>query len=92
MTNATETKVNEAVVEQAIRHIEHHGGVYEKWYVGIEAIGTDRDNSSDRHPVRYKMASEDEAKLTMSWLLDMGLFADDEYDAEPTILFIYTTK
>lgn len=92
MNNTNTPEVNEAIVEQATRHIEHHNGVYEDWYVGIEEEGSDRDDYDNRHPVRYEMASEDEAKLTMSWLLGMGLMADDEYGAEPTILFIYTEK
>lgn len=91
--NETNTpEVNEAVVEKAIRHIEHHSGVYEDWFVGIEEEGSDRDDSDNRHPVRFDMASDDEAKLTMSWLLSMGLMADDEYGSEPRILFIYTRK
>ena len=92
MTNTTDPKVNTAVIEQATRHIDHHGGIYEDWYVGIEEVGSDRNNDNNSHPVRYEMPSEDEAKLTMSWLLGMGLMADDEYGAEPTILFIYTEK
>ena len=83
-------EVNGAVVEQAINHIDHHGGGYENWYVGVEEEGSDRDSSGNRHPARYEMDSDDEAKLTMSWLLGMGLMADDEYGAEPTILFVYT--
>jgi len=85
-------KINQAVVEQASRHINHHGGEYEAWYVGIEEEGSDRNDSTNRHPMRYELSSEDEAKLTMSWLLGMGIMADDEYGAEPTILFIYTQK
>lgn len=92
MANTDTPEVNEAVVEQAERHIAHHGGIYDKWFVGIEEEGSDRDDSDNRHPVRYELASDDEAKLTMSWLLGMGLTADDEYGAEPTILFVYTKK
>lgn len=92
MTHTTDPKINNAVVEKALRHINHHGGIYEEWFVGIEEEGSDRDDAHNRHPVRYDMASEDEAKLTMSSLLGMGLTADDEYGAEPTILFVYTTK
>lgn len=92
MINTTAPEVNEAVVEKAIRHINHHGGSIEYWYVGIEDEGSDRNSDTDRHPMRYEMTSEAEAKLTMSWLLGMGLTADDEYGAEPTILFIYTKK
>lgn len=88
----SEPKVNDAVVEKALRHINHHGGGYENWYVGIEEEGSDRDDSANRRLARYDMASEEEAKLTMSWLLSSGLTADDEYGAEPTILFVYTTK
>jgi len=90
MSSASETKIDEGVVDQAIHHIDHHGGGYENWYVGIEEKGSDRDTSQNRHPMRYELDSEDEAKLTMSWFLGMGLMADDEYGAEPTILFIYT--
>lgn len=92
MTNTNKSKVNDHIASKAISHIDHHGGAYEKWYVGIEEAGSDRDDSSNRRLVRYEMASEDEAKLTMSWLLGMGLQADDEYGAEPTILFVYTDK
>lgn len=92
MTISNEPKVNEKVAEQAIRHIDHHGGVYERWYVGIDDVGSDRDDSNHKDPVRYEVASKDEAILTMSWLMDAGLQADDEYGAEPTILFIYTIK
>ena len=81
---------NKAVVAQVLRHIDHHGGGYDNWYVGIEQEGSDRDTSGNRHPRRFELKSDEEAKLTMSWLLGMGLMADDEYDAEPTILFIYT--
>jgi len=83
-------EVNNAVVEKAIRHITHHGGNYEDWYVGVEEEGSDRDDTSNRRAVRYEMSSEDVAKQTMSRLLGLGLTADDEYGAEPTILFIYT--
>lgn len=92
MTTRNESGVNQDVAERALRHINHHGGGYEDWYVGIEDSGSDRDDSKDRRLVRYDLASEDEAKLTMSWLLGMGLQADDEYGAEPTILFVYTYK
>jgi len=92
MSNANDPKVNEAVVEQATRHISHHGGSEENWFVGIEEEGSDRDDRPNRHPMRFEMANEDEAKLTMSWLLGIGLQADDEYGAEPTILFVYTRK
>lgn len=91
MSNTKAPKVNKAVVEKAIRHIDHNGGTYETWYVGIEEEGSDRDTSANRRAKRYTMGSEDEAKLTMSQLLGMGLMADDEYGAEPTILFVYTT-
>ncbi len=92
MTSTKASRVNQAVVEKAIRHINHHGGEYDEWYVGIEETGSDRDSAMNRRAVRYEMTSEDEAKRTMSRLLGMGLTADDEYGAEPTILFIYTTK
>lgn len=85
-------EVNEAVVEKAIRHINHHGGVTEKWFVGIEEAGSDRNADTNRHAIRYELSSDDEAKLTMSSLLGLGLQADDEYGSEPTILFIYTEK
>ncbi|QJB57476.1 hypothetical protein [Pseudodesulfovibrio sp. zrk46] len=87
-----ETNVNHSVIEQISRHINHHGGIYENWYVGIEEEGSDRDSSANRKLMLYKMKSEDEAKLTMSWLLTLGLTADDEYGAEPKLLFIYTEK
>jgi len=90
MTKANETDINEKVVEQARFHIRHHGGKsVSQWCVGIEDIGSDRDDSAGNHPARFEMNSEDEAKLTMSRLLELGLTADDEYGAEPTILFIY---
>lgn len=92
MTYTQDPQVNEAVVEKAIRHITHHGGAREDWFVGIEEEGSDRNDHGNRRLVRYSMRSEDEAKLTMSWLLSMGLMADDEYGAEPKILFIYTDK
>jgi len=90
MTQSDDPKVNEKVAEQATRHISHHGGVYESWYVGVDDPGSDRDDSNHKHPVRYEMTSRDEAILTMSWLMDVGLQADDEYGAEQTMLFIYT--
>ncbi|BCS86859.1 hypothetical protein [Pseudodesulfovibrio sediminis] len=92
MSSTIEPGVNKTVVEQAMRHINHHGGIYEDWYVGIEEEGSDRDDTSNRQLIRYETASEDEAKLTMSWLLGLGFMADDEYGAEPTILFVYTNK
>lgn len=92
MADTSTHDVDQAVVEKATRHINHHGGQHEKWFVGIEEEGSDRDNQSNRHLVRYDMKSEDAAKHTMSWLLGLGIMADDEYGAEPTILFIYTTK
>ncbi len=92
MARTTEPKVNKAVVEQALRHINHHGGAYEGWYVGIEEMGSDRNETGISLPMRFDMRSEDEAKLTMSHLLSLGLFADDEYGANPTILFIYLKK
>ena len=92
MTNSDEPKVNEKVSEKAIRHIDHNGGVYESWYVGVDDAGSDRDDCNHKHPMRYEMTSKDEAILTMSWLMDLGLQADDEYGSEPTILFIYTKK
>lgn len=92
MSNANNPTVNKAVIEQAMRHIKHHGGILEEWYVGIEEGGSDRNDTHTRHPVRYEMTSEDQAKLTMSHLLSIGLMADDEYGAEPTILFVYTHK
>lgn len=85
-------QVNTKVAEQAIRHITHHGGVNESWWVGVDDAGSNRDESDHKHPARYEMTSRDEAIQTMSWLLDAGLQADDEYGAEPTILFIYTKK
>lgn len=90
MSNTHDTKVNEAVTEKAIRHINHHGGIYENWFVGIEEEGSDRNDDDNRRALRFEMSCEDEAKRTMSRLLGMGLMADDEYGAEPTILFIYT--
>jgi len=92
MSNTREPKANDAIVAQATRHIRHHGGEYEDWYVGIEDHGTDRDNTVGHHPMHYPLKSEDEAKLTMSSLLGMGLMADDEYGVEPSILFIYSSK
>lgn len=92
MPNTAPPKVNKAVVEKVLRYITHHGGIHEDWYVGIEDEGSDRNDDNNLHPIRYEVPSEDEAKLTMSWLLGMGLMADDEYGAEPTILFIYTQK
>jgi len=80
------------VANKAIRHINHHGGAYENWYVGIEDAGSDRNGAENKCPAQYNLTSEDEAKLTMSWLLGMGLQADDEYGAEPTILFVYTNQ
>jgi len=84
--------INHDVVRKAINHIDHNGGMCEDWYVGIEEAGSDRHNSNNRLLARYELNSEEEAKLTMSWLLNMGLLADDEYGAEPTFLFIYTRK
>ncbi|QGY41555.1 hypothetical protein GM415_15980 [Pseudodesulfovibrio cashew] len=92
MSNSTEPKVDRAAAEKAMRHISHYGGQNANWYVGIEEEGSDRDTSGNRHAARYKMASGDHAKLTMSWLLEMGLKADDEYGADPIVLFIYTKK
>ncbi|WP_419787988.1 hypothetical protein [Pseudodesulfovibrio sp.] len=92
MTNRNEPKANKHVAEKAIRHINFYGGRYEDWYVGIEDFGSDRDDSGYFYPARYDLKSDDEAKLTMSWLLGVGLQADDEYGVEPTILFIYTKK
>ncbi len=92
MTHSNEPKVNEKVAGQAIRHIDHHGGVYDRWYVGIDDSGSDRDESFHKCPARYEMTSKDEAILTMSWLMDVGLQADDEYGTEPNILFIYIKK
>lgn len=92
MTNSNEPKVNRKIAEKAVRHVNHHGGIYGNWYVGVDDAGSDRDECSHKHPVRYEMTSRDEAILTMSWLMDVGLQADDEYGAEPTILFIYTKK
>jgi len=92
MIKSDEPKVNKKISEKAIRHIDHYGGVYEDWYVGVDDPGSDRDDSSHKHLARYEMTSRDEAILTMSWLMDVGLRADDEYGAEPTILFIYTKK
>lgn len=87
-----ESEVNEGVVAKAIRHITHHGGPNEDWYVGIEEEGSDRDDTGNRRLMRFELDSEDEAKLTMSSLLGLGLMADDEYGVEPSILFIYTLK
>ncbi len=92
MSGRREPKVNKSVVEKALRHINHHGGIYGNWYVGIEEKGWDRDDSGNRHIMRYQTGSQDEAKLTMSSLLGTGLMADDEYGVEPKILFIYTDK
>lgn len=91
MKNQNEPRVNQDVVNKAIRHINHHGGAYEDWYVGIEDAGSER-NPDEKCLARYTLTSEAEAKLTMSWLLGMGLQADDEYGAEPTILFVYTRR
>lgn len=88
----TDDNVNTDAAEQALRHINHHGGDYDQWYVGIEEQGSDRDDAANRHLMRYEMENDDQAKHTMSWLLGMGLTADDEYGAEPTILFVYTVK
>lgn len=92
MTHSNDPGVNKKVVEKAIRHIDHHGGGYEKWYVGVDDAGSDRDEGDYKHPARYEMASRDEAIQSMSWLMDAGLQADDEYGTEPTILFVYTRK
>ncbi|WP_207264773.1 hypothetical protein [Desulfovibrio sp. Huiquan2017] len=92
MSYPHEAKSRDAVVEQAIRHIGHHGGLVENWYVGIEEKGSDRDSRNDRHLINYLLFSEDDAKQAMSRLLDRGLQADDEYGAEPIILFVYTRK
>jgi len=92
MNDKNVPEVNEAIIEQAMRHIDHHEGNHERWFVGIEESGSDRKDCDNRHIVRYELASEDEAKHTMSWLLSLGLQADDEYGSEPTILFIYTMK
>ncbi|MCJ2164793.1 MULTISPECIES: hypothetical protein [unclassified Pseudodesulfovibrio] len=89
MITSDEPPINRKAAEQALRHINHHGGVNQGWYVGIDDAGSNRDDSSHKHPMRYEMTSRDEAIHTMSWLLDAGLQADDEYGAEPTILFIY---
>jgi len=91
MTNKNTPKVNSDVVNKAFRHINHYGIPYEFWYVGIEDSGSDR-NQDGNCLARYHLASEAEAKLTMSHLLGMGLQADDEYGAEPTILFVYTRQ
>lgn len=88
----TEPEINEGVVAKAIRHIIHHGGPNEDWFVGIEEEGSDRDATGNRRAMRFELDSDDEAKLTMSSLLGHGLMADDEYGVEPTILFIYTLK
>ena len=92
MKNQHEPGANREVADKAIRHIDHYGGGYESWYVGVEEVGSDRDHSDDRRLARYELKSEQEAKLTMSRLLDLGLQADDEYGAEPTILFVFTRK
>ena len=84
--------INKAVAAKAMRHIAHHGGEREEWYVGIEEPGSDRDDSDNRILARYDMRDENEAKATMSHLLEQGLSPDDEYDAEPTVLFIYTHR
>lgn len=90
MTNTDDSRHNAAVAAKVLRHINHYGGAYEDWRVGIEEEGSDRDDSDNRHPMRFETKSAEEAKNTMSWLLGMGLMADDEYDTEPTILFVYT--
>lgn len=92
MKKASIPQANKAVTAQVIRHIEHHGGVTETWYVGIEERGSDRYKTKGRHPIWFELKSDEEARLTMSNLLGMGLMADDEYDAEPTILFTYMEK
>ncbi|EGB13773.1 hypothetical protein DND132_0557 [Pseudodesulfovibrio mercurii] len=92
MSYPHEARAVEDVVAQAARHIGHHGGLAGDWYVGIEEKGSDRDSRNDRCLMNYLLASEDDAKTAMSRLLDRGLQADDEYGAEPTILFIYTRK
>ncbi|MDD3313003.1 hypothetical protein [Pseudodesulfovibrio sp.] len=91
MTNQHEPRANKDVVNKALRHINHHGGEYADWYVGIEDAGSDR-NQDEKCLARHHLASEAEAKLTMSRLLELGLQADDEYGAEPTILFVYTRR
>ncbi|WP_319470518.1 hypothetical protein [uncultured Pseudodesulfovibrio sp.] len=90
MSYSNNSKVNEAVVAKAVRHMDHYGVEHERWFVGIEEAGSDRGDHGIRHPIRYELKSEEAAKRTMSRLLGMGLQADDEYGAEPTILFIYT--
>jgi hypothetical protein len=92
MSYPHERKSKDAVIEQAIRHINHHDGVLEKWYVGIEENGSDRDSRNNRHLMRYELPTEDDAKSAMSLLLDQGLQADDEYGAQPTVLFVYMRK
>jgi hypothetical protein len=92
MSNLHDTKSKEAVIAQAIRHINHHGGSLESWFVGIEEKGSDRDGRNDRHPIHFLLPSEDDAKSAMSQLLDMGLQADDEYGVQPVILFVYLPK
>ena len=67
-----------------IRHINHHGGVFEHWNVGIEEEGSDRNRSTGHLPMRFDIRNSDDARATMSHLLDMGLMADDEYDTDPT--------
>ena len=84
-----EPKVNKTAVGQIVRHINHHGGVFEYWNVGIEEAGSDRNTSADRLPMRFDIRNADDARATMSHLLDMGLMADDEYDTDPTMLFVY---
>ena len=92
MSNLHEIKDKAAVVEQVVRHINHHGGVVGKWFVGIEEKGSDRDSKGDRRRLTFVLRSEDEAKQAMSTLLDLGLLVDDEYGYEPNQLFIYTKK
>lgn len=85
----TKPKANKAAAAQIIRHINHHGGDIDAWYVAIEEEGSERYKTKGRHPIRFELKSDEEARLTMSSLLTMGLMADDEYDAEPTVLFVY---
>jgi hypothetical protein len=92
MSNLHDIKSRDAVIAQAVRHINHHGGGLDAWFVGIEEKGSDRDARNDRHPIHFLLPSEDDAKSAMSQLLDMGLQADDEYGVQPVILFVYTPK
>jgi len=92
MSNLHDIKSKEAVIAQAVRHINHHGGGLEHWFVGIEEKGSDRDARNALHPIHYLLPAEDDAKTAMSQLLDLGLQADDEYGVQPVILFVYTQK